>query len=310
MVWKYLVISGGGFKGFAFISSLIEMENIFPNFKKNIEIYVGTSAGALISFAYAIGYSPKEILLIGNEFYGIMKKNLQLSLENMKQGGLFDNEFLYKFIQAILIEKKIKKEITFLELYQKYKIHFTTCGFNLNSLNTDFFDYINNPQMEIAKAIQISTCVPGIFCPILYNGRAYIDGGILHNFPIEYLLKKDLNQEQILGITNFIIYNIDELPIIEKITPLFYSDLFMLMYQKFIKKQYEILDKENYIIFPNKKKGLKFAKQIFEEKIPIDEYLIIGKEQTHIFIQNWFLKKRSKYISKKYLIIWKNKNKN
>ena len=45
---------------------------------------------------------------------------------------------------------------------------------------------------NLAEAILISNTLPSLFQPVRYNGRLLMDGGISNNYPIEYLLAKDL----------------------------------------------------------------------------------------------------------------------
>ena len=55
-----LVLSGGGVKGAAHIGVLqaIEEEKI------NIDYISGTSSGSIIATLYAIGYSPRDIMIL------------------------------------------------------------------------------------------------------------------------------------------------------------------------------------------------------------------------------------------------------
>ena len=54
-----LVLSGGGIKGLIYIGIFKYFEEI--NIMKNIDTFVGASAGALFSVLYSIGYTSKQL---------------------------------------------------------------------------------------------------------------------------------------------------------------------------------------------------------------------------------------------------------
>ena len=41
----------------------------------------------------------------------------------------------------------------------------------------------------LIRAVQASSCIPGVFKPIMIGQHMYVDGGILNNFPVEPLLE-------------------------------------------------------------------------------------------------------------------------
>lgn len=57
-----LCLSGGGIKGFAFLGALEYMEDIKQFDIKKINHFVGTSAGAMISFIFSLGYSVMDLI--------------------------------------------------------------------------------------------------------------------------------------------------------------------------------------------------------------------------------------------------------
>ena len=48
----------------------------------------------------------------------------------------------------------------------------------------------------LIRSLLASSCIPGIFKPIIIDNQMYVDGGILNNFPIEPLLD---NCDYIIG---------------------------------------------------------------------------------------------------------------
>ena len=58
-------------------------------------------------------------------------------------------------------------------------------AFDITNGMLKWFDKINTPNMPISKAIRISSGIPWIFEPVLYQGNLYVDGGVLRRMPID-----------------------------------------------------------------------------------------------------------------------------
>ena len=62
MTVNTVCLSGGGVKGFAFLGALEYLEDIKYIDIKKIDNYVGTSAGAMLSFIFSLGYSVMDVV--------------------------------------------------------------------------------------------------------------------------------------------------------------------------------------------------------------------------------------------------------
>jgi predicted acylesterase/phospholipase RssA len=60
-------------------------------------------------------------------------------------------------------------------------------GTNITDKKLAIFSAKTSPNMEIAKAIQISAAFPIVFKAVSYNGKQYIDGGAMDNLPVRML---------------------------------------------------------------------------------------------------------------------------
>ena len=242
---KNLVFSGGGVKGYSFIGCLRALEEL--KILGNIEAISATSVGALFSILYIIGYDSKELEQI---FTNINIDNLQnFEILNFKNNYGFDNgENMMKFLKVLFIEKGFDINITFLELYQKTKIKFIVTGTNISKQKINYFNYEDNPDMEILMALRITMSIPIIYEYVTYNNNIYVDGGLLDDYPIDYF-RKDAN-----NTIGFLMYDYSETLNIEKLDEYLYSFLFCLLKKvnKFKKKIY----KENTIIIKQDKVGI------------------------------------------------------
>jgi NTE family protein len=179
-----LVISGGGIKGYSAlgaITRLCELEII-----NNPDIYCGTSVGSAISLLLLIGYSSQDIYDIISELD--MTKMVINNIDNIFDEVHFALNLCDPIIYVIghmMKRKKISTKITFEQLFKKTGKKIIITGVCLNDVSLHYFSYDNTPNMEVLRAINISISIPIIFKPYSYNGKLWIDGGVMNNYPID-----------------------------------------------------------------------------------------------------------------------------
>ena len=113
---KNLVISGGGIHGISFLGAIKYLDE--NNILNDIEQYVGTSAGSMISLLLLIGYKYQELydFCLSFDMEKIVDNpNLDNFLNN--HGFESSNKLIY-VIKRLLENKNISDTITFKELYE------------------------------------------------------------------------------------------------------------------------------------------------------------------------------------------------
>jgi len=153
-----LVLSGGAARGFAHIGLLrvIERAGI------EVDVIAGTSMGAILGAFYANGYSAEKI-------YDLAKSMSWRDVIDFSFGsGLFKGVKLHAFLAAHLPE-------TFDELGRSLVISTTDV-----ETGQEVFIY----QGDLITAVRASSCFPGAFEPVVFNGRTLADGGIVNNIPV------------------------------------------------------------------------------------------------------------------------------
>ncbi|TAH01159.1 MAG: patatin [Sphingobacteriales bacterium] len=160
-----VVLSGGGIRGIAHLGVLTALKNA----GLKINHISGTSAGAIVGALYANGVDPYDVFEI------IKQKNLLRFLRPaIGLPALFNFEHLSE-----LLEKYLPK--TFEEL----SIPLTIAATNFNEGKLTYFF-----EGELIRKVLASSCIPGLFSPVLIDGINYVDGGVLNNFPVEPLINK------------------------------------------------------------------------------------------------------------------------
>ncbi len=156
-----LALSGGGHKGIAHAGVLqfLNEQKIFP------EIISGTSAGSIVGALYANGKKPKDILTF---FKSVSLFNW--SHFSFRKAGFLDADQFAKYLSKEFGTKTIKE--LDIELY------ISATEIERGKLK------IFHKNTEIVSAILASSAFPGVFTPVVIDGRIYSDGGILNNYPV------------------------------------------------------------------------------------------------------------------------------
>ena len=193
MEYDTLCFSGGGMKGFVYVGILKYLNDIkFININ-NINNFIGTSIGALLSFILSIGFSVEEII------YFILKFNFKLLIPDidvnniLKDNGIDNGENIINIFKMFLKHKLKCEDLTFKEHYNLCNKKLSIIVTNYSKSKEEVCNYINTPDLSIITAVRMSISIPFIFTPVLYKGDYYVDGGITNNFPINHCnLKKTL----------------------------------------------------------------------------------------------------------------------
>ena len=229
IVYRNLVMEGGGIKGIAYGGALQELEK--NGVLQNITRVAGTSAGAIQACLLAVGYSPKEIVEIVNQTPietfnddGFVPKGTKRLL---KEYGWFKGENFLKTMENVIYQRTGNANLTFEELHRlaqatPFRDLYVT-GTNLTEQTLVVFSHETYPKMRIADAVRISMSIPLYYKSIWIDreGRVYehpnpelkcnlfVDGGLMLNYPIDifdnskYTLKggnEEVFNEQTLGL--------------------------------------------------------------------------------------------------------------
>ena len=202
MTIKHLVIPGGGPLGFQFLGALQKLEK--ENFWKieNIESIYGTSVGSIIGTFISLKYDWDTLnkYIIERPWHDSIKINPNQILNFYDKKGIFDNDFFKIIFKPLLEAKDLSINVTLKEFYNFSNIDFHIFTFNLNKFDTIDLSHTTHPDLKLLDALHMSSAVPCLFMPFIDNDICYIDGGVKHNYPINYCLKDHPNKHETLAI--------------------------------------------------------------------------------------------------------------
>lgn len=193
-MFKYLCLSGGGTKGLCYIGCLRYLRE-----QKLLDIkeIAGTSVGSLASLLILLNYSHEELINITKTNLGDL---LEPSLTHFIEHYGFDSgEILIHFIENILSQKGVKKDITLAEFYKLSRVLFHIPVTDVRSRKPIILSKDTYPNLKLSHALKMSMAVPFLFgASELEKGTVIVDGGLTLNFPINVF--NDKPQEEVLGL--------------------------------------------------------------------------------------------------------------
>jgi len=165
----HLVLGSGGARGIAHIGVIEELE------KEGYEIIevIGCSMGAVVGGIYCAGQLPEY-------------KKWMLSLTKKKVFDLLDFTFTSQgFVKGErLFGKHI--EVTGNQKIEDFKIPFTAVATDMKH-----HEEVHFKEGDLFKALRASVSIPGIFTPIVEDGKVLVDGGVLNPLPINLVKKRE-----------------------------------------------------------------------------------------------------------------------
>ncbi len=175
-----LVLGGGGTRGFAHVGVIkaLEAQGITP------DIIVGTSVGAAVGALYAAGYTGFQL-----QEMSIPMKEEKVIDWSWPNRGLFTGKPLQTFIN------KAVKQLPL----EKLRHTFAVVATDLASGEEIVFRTGNT-----GLAVSASCAVPGVFQPVIINGKSYVDGGLVSPVPV--------SEARAMGADFVIAVNISNLP--------------------------------------------------------------------------------------------------
>ncbi len=182
-----LALGCGAARGLAHIGviRLLEREHIA------VDVVAGSSMGALVAAAWASGKSADEMEAIALRVRG-RRAFLKLLDPTFPGSGIIRGIKIYNFLHSIV------DDLTFADTVIPLKIVTS----DLNTMEEVLFEH-----GKLIDAIRASISIPGVFRPVLNNGRTLIDGGITNPVPVGLLTRAGVSR--IIAVNT--IPNIDEM---------------------------------------------------------------------------------------------------
>lgn len=174
-----LALGGGGAKGLAHVGVL----KVLQRNGIDCDVVAGTSIGALVGALYAAG----KLQEFEEEVCSVRLTEIASILSpSWSFGGLFSGRNVLERLDDVLGT----------DSFQDLRKPFAAISADLSAA-----EIVVLKDGSLKKAIRASISIPGIFTPVTYGDRLYVDGGVLEPVPVEAV--RDLGADKVLAIDLF-----------------------------------------------------------------------------------------------------------
>lgn len=175
---KYTCLFGGGaVRGLAYVGAIRALEELGVEF----DIIGGSSVGSIFAALLACGYKSYELENLFMKVNFELFKDIHFGIG--KSFALSKGEIFVDWLNELISKKaegENKNNITFADLKQNLVIITT----NLKTFSTQEFSKTKTPDFEVAKAIRISSSMPGLMPPFKYKNAELVDGDLQKASPM------------------------------------------------------------------------------------------------------------------------------
>lgn len=175
---KYTCLFGGGaIRGLAYVGAIRAMEELGIEF----DIIGGSSVGSVFASLLACGYKSYELENLFLKVNFELFKDIHFGFG--KAFALSKGEIFVDWLNELISRKANganKNNLTFNDL-DKELVIITT---NLKTFSSQEFSKFTTPDFEIAKAIRISSSMPGLMPPYKYGDAELVDGDLQKASPM------------------------------------------------------------------------------------------------------------------------------
>ena len=224
----------------------------------------------------------------------------------IEKNGLDDGLKMTNLLKAFIINKKLDPNITFLELFEKTNKILTTTTVNITKGIVEYHNYLTEPNLSILLSLRMSTNIPILFSPIIYNNNSYIDGAFLDPYPYNYhknLTKIGIwlfEKENIYFLKNNYFENNNTI-VNNSIN--YIMNLLNILFLNYMKKYYRKMPKNTIYIDIYTSTNLVFKLDIEEKK----KIYQLGIKKSKNFFKLLYKKARIYFLMSKYYYLWREK---
>jgi NTE family protein len=201
-----LALSGGAAKGFAHIGVIKYLEELGIE----VDYITGTSMGSIIGGLHALGYNSDRMYNIAasQDWELLLSGNIQL-----KNVAPLEKPFHQKFPfylayedggvtlpRGVINSQKLDLLIAgiFSPAYQVNDFDSLPIPFRCVAVNLENGQINAFSKGNLGKSIRASMAIPGVFTPEEIDGKLYVDGGVIRNFPVQEVI--DMGADLVIGV--------------------------------------------------------------------------------------------------------------
>ena len=188
-----LVFEGGGVKGTAYAGALQVLgrrEMLAP-----VRRVGGTSAGSITALLVALGYTPEETtdIVLAIDYDKFRDGSFVTDVARLvEQYGWYKGDYARCLFECLVERKLGSKDATFADLHERAQADPTFKDLYVVATDLDLRDWVvfshedvRYRDVSLAEGVRSSMSIPFYFAAQELGGDTFVDGGVLHNYPID-----------------------------------------------------------------------------------------------------------------------------
>lgn len=193
---RMLAFGSGGVLALATIPSIRALEQEARAQQTTIQSacreFRGTSAGAIIATLLSLSYNSHEIERHSYSLFTdlVQNGNFDLELFFTSFGGM-SPDVIRNFICGAVTTKIGIVDATFAELYAETGVKLVIYAADLNSSSLKRLSHEDTPEFPVGLGVAASCCIPLVFAPVQFQTMLLVDGGLVHDLPLEDVTHTD-----------------------------------------------------------------------------------------------------------------------
>ena len=180
---KYTCIFGGGaIRGVSYIGAIQALDEL----NISIDTIAGSSVGAIFSGLLAVGYNAEEIKKMFLKVNFDLFRDIHIGFGKafaLSKGEVF-LEWLREMIESKFYGENYKKGENPTVKFKDLKKNLVIITTDLTNFKCKEFSKTETPDFEVATAIRISSSMPGLMTPVVYEDVELVDGDLQKSWPL------------------------------------------------------------------------------------------------------------------------------
>jgi predicted acylesterase/phospholipase RssA len=199
---EHLVVSGGANAGIVFFGLLKSLAQQQVYRLEDIQTMYATSVGTLLVVYLALQYDWQDVqtFILDRPWKQLYHIDFNTLKRAIQEGGLFGHRNIVETLRPMLLGKDLSLDITLAEFYafSQKELHFFMTDYGEMELVD--VSYKTHPHWKLVDAVYASCCLPILFDPFYFEGRYYVDGAVLKNYPLQECIHAGHDPDTILGV--------------------------------------------------------------------------------------------------------------
>lgn len=187
---RYVTFSSCGPKMLAFAGVIRALRDAMPDFdawRNDLRGVAGTSGGAVVALALAIGVDEERLLKLRERFLhftSVVGKRMDIG-SVVHNFGLDDGQTMREMVDEMLTTGGLSAGCTLADLERLLRMRTVFVAHCLETGTVVHFSAETHPTSLVRDVVYASCCVPLAFCPFVdpATGLHYVDGAVSERVP-------------------------------------------------------------------------------------------------------------------------------